>query len=374
MPHSPWDRRRFTGCLAGALAAPAALANPASPAPKPAAPQPPRRSILNFNEKMEYRRLGRSGLWVSAVCMGGHWKRVETMLPGPFQGVGYGKRDYENVNNPDFIRNRHEVVSRLIENGINYIDACAGPEVLAYAKVLKGRRDKIYLGFSWAEREPRFKEWRNPKKLMAGLDESLRQAGLDYVDLWRITLPEQNVEDQGELKMIEEATAEALTLAKKQGKIRLGGVSTHNRVWLNWLIEQYPQQLDVVLFPYTPSTRELPTDSVFDALRKHDVGAFGIKPFGSNALFRGDSSPRSPFREEDDRKARLAIRYVLGNPAMTAPIPGIANPAQVDNIARAVAEKRSLDPKEKAELDRAASQMWARMDPSYRWLRGWQHV
>lgn len=369
------NRRQFAGCLgAAAVTAGAAQATPAAQSPKSAHRQPPRRNILNFNENMEYRRLGRSGLWVSAVCMGGHWKRVETMLSGPFKGVGYARQDYENVNNPEFIRNRHEVVSRAIELGVNYIDACAGPEVLAYAKVLKGRRDKMYLGFSWFEREPRFKEWRSPKKLIEGLDLSLKQAGLDYIDLWRITLPEQNTADMGELKMIEEATAEAITLARKQGKARLGGVSTHNREWLNWLIETYPAQMDVVLTPYTPSTRELPADSMFDAIRKHDIGMFGIKPFGSNALFAGDSSPRNAHRAEDDRKARLAIRYVLGNPAVTAPIPGLANIEQVNNVAAAVMERRKLDAREKAELDRAAAGMWARMDPSYHWLKDWRWV
>jgi aryl-alcohol dehydrogenase-like predicted oxidoreductase len=240
--------------------------------------------------------------------------------------------------------------------------------------VLKGRRDKRYLGFSWFEREPRFKEWRSKGKLIDGLDQSLKEAGLEYVDLWRITLPEQNVADQGELKMIEEATAEALMLAKKQGKARLGGVSTHNRVWLNWLIEQYTDVMDVVLTPYTPSTRELPSDSMFDAIRKHDIGMFGIKPFGSNALFAGDSSLRSQHKADDDRKARLALRYVLANPSVTAPIPGLANIDQVNNVAAAIMERRKLDPKEKAELEKAASDMWARMDPSYHWLKDWQWV
>lgn len=363
MSHRCINRREFVGgSVAAGIAANLAAAAPA------------RSSILNFNSNMEYRRLGKTGLMVSAVSMGGHWKRVGTALSRPFEGEGYSKQDYDNVNNPEFLKNRHAVVSRAIENGINYIDACAGPEVLAYSKVLRGRRDKIYLGFSWFEREPRFNQWRNGKKLIEGLNLSLKEAGLEYVDLWRITLPEQSVDDLGELRRIEETTAEALEIAKKQGKARFGGVSTHNRVWLNWLIEQYSKQIDVVLTPYTPSSKELPTDSVFEAVKQFDVGVFGIKPFGSNALFQGDSSVRSPHREADDRKARLAIRYVLGNPAITAPIPGLANIAQVDNVAKAVAERRKLDLKEKAELEKATTEMWARMPPSYHWLKDWEYV
>ena len=73
------------------------------------------------------------------------------------------------------------------------------------------------------------------------------------------------------------------------------------------------------------------------------MGWFGIKPFASNSLFKGDSAPDSPHAEEDNRIARLAIRYILCNPAITAPIPGLITPQQVDNAALAVAERRELD-------------------------------
>ena len=337
-----------------------------------AAPQ--RRSILSFNSNMEYRTLGKTGLMVSAVCLGGHWKRVDKMLPGSFKGIGYAKEDWDNVHNPQFIKNRHEVVSRCMEVGINYIDACAGPEILAYSKVLKGRRDKIHLGFSWSDREPRFKEWRSGKRLLEGLEMSMKEAGLDYVDVWRVTMPAEELPDLAELQRIEEAFAEAASMAKKQGKARFTGISTHNRPWLKSMIEQYPKQIEVVLTPYTAKSKELPTDSVFSAIKRHDVGVFGIKPFASNALFQGDSSPASPYREEDDRRARLALRYVLGNPAITAPIPGMVNVHQVDNAARAVMERRKLDLHEQAELDQASDQMWARLPPHYQWLKNWEYV
>jgi aryl-alcohol dehydrogenase-like predicted oxidoreductase len=338
------------------------------------AAEPARRQTLNFNEKMEYRRLGRTGLMVSAICLGGHWKRVGTMLSSPFQGPGYTELDFKNVENPEFIKNRTEVVSRCIEVGINYVDACSLPETLAYGKALKGRRDKMYIGYSWSHREPRRREWRTRKKLLEGLDMSLKQAGLDHVDVWRISLPQQGVTDLGELGMIEEATVEGLSAAKKQGKARFTGVSTHNRVWLKSLIDTYPEQMEVVLFPYTAASKELPDDSVFESITKYNVGVFGIKPFADNSLFVGDSSPSSPHAAEDDRRARLAIRYILNNPAITAPIPGLINAHQVANMARAVQERRQLDQKEKAELEKAGREMWARLPSHYQWLKDWEYV
>ena len=31
----------------------------------------------SYNPDMEYRRLGKTGLSISAVCLGGHWKRID---------------------------------------------------------------------------------------------------------------------------------------------------------------------------------------------------------------------------------------------------------------------------------------------------------
>jgi aryl-alcohol dehydrogenase-like predicted oxidoreductase len=356
------NRREF---ISGAMATKLALARPASLDPS---------KIPSYNPKMEYRRLGKTGMHVSAVCMGGHWKRVATMLGGGFKGEGYLQADNDNVNNPAFLKNRDEVITRCMEVGINYVDACAGPEVMAYSKVLKGRRDKIYFGYSWHVRESRFGPYRAAQALIKGLEDGLRESGLEYVDLWRISLPQQMVDDLGELQAIESGAMKAMEQAKRRGLARHTGVSSHNRVWLKSMIETYPDVMDVVLFPYTANSKEMPDDSVFDSVKKHDVGVLGIKPFADNTLFTGDASLNSPHREDDDRRARLAIRYILGNPGITAPIPGLINAHQVDNVVRAIQERRRLDLKERAELERAGRQMWAKLRPNYQWLRQWEYV
>ena len=358
-------RREFV--RAGALAA-AGLAAGAGAARGADAPQQPK--ILNYNPDMEYRRAGKTGLMISAVSLGGHWKRVGTMLPKVNRGPGWMG---ENLGDPDFRKNRYDVVTRCIEAGINYVDACCGGEIRAYAKALEGRRDRMYFGFSWYEYEMRFKPWRESlDKMMEGLDSGLRQAGLEYADLWRISMEMDTAARQTEKEV--EITVEALARARKQGKVRFTGVSSHDRVWLKGAVEKYPEVMQIILTPYTAATRELPKDSLFDAVRKCDVGVFGIKPFASNSLFKGDSSLASPTAEEDDRLARMAIRYILANPAVTAPIPGLINNHQVDNVALAVKERRELDKAEKAELDKAMNEAWARLPPDYQWLKDWEYV
>ncbi len=326
------------------------------------------RNILNYNPDMEYRRCGKTGLMVSAVALGGHWKRIDRIIGGE-RVPGWMTM---KIDLPEFQKNRYEVVSRCIERGINYVDACCREEILAYARALKGRRDKMYFGYSWHIWESRFPQWRSAKKLKEGFDAGLKEAGLDYVDLWRISLlTESSRHTEGEI----EQAIEALDWAKRTGRARFTGVSSHDRPHLKKLIETYTDQIEVVLTPYTAKTKVVSDESgLFAAIAKHDVGWFGIKPFASNSLFRGDSSPESPFFEEDNRLARQAIRFILCNPVITAPIPGMISTQQVDNVALAVAQRRRLDLEEKAELERAMDRAWANLPPCYQWLKDWEYV
>ena len=57
-----------------------------------------------------------------------------------------------------------------------------------YAAALKGRRNKMQLGFSAYQDEIRTAKWRPFKKLQESLDKWMRTGGLDYGDVWRITM------------------------------------------------------------------------------------------------------------------------------------------------------------------------------------------
>ncbi|MBN2137371.1 MAG: aldo/keto reductase [Sedimentisphaerales bacterium] len=324
--------------------------------------------ILNYNPDMEYRRCGRTDMIVSAVCLGGHWKRVVNVIGGE-EPEGWMT---EKIDRKDFQKNRHDIVTQCIKRGINYVDACCREEILAYAKALKGRRDKMYFGYSWHIWESRFEEWRPADKLKEGLDAGMKEAGLDYIDLWRISLlTESSRHTEGE---IEEAV-KALEWAKKTGRARYIGVSSHDRPHLKKIIEQYPDQMEVVLTPYTAKTRVVTDESgLWATLKRHNVGWFGIKPFASNTIFKGDSTPQSPHFEEDNRIARLAIRYILCNKAISAPMAGVITKQQVDNVALAVKERRTLDLREKADLDHAMERAWAKLPQNYQWLKNWEYV
>jgi len=363
MADKQYSRRDFvrTGAAAAAGAAAGMAASNLSAADK--------KKILNYNSDMEYRAWGKTGLMVSAVCLGGHWKRIDKVVPSCRKGGG-GWLGFD-IDDPGFRKNRHDVVSKCIDLGINYIDACTIEEVKAYSRALKGRRDKMYLGCSWYQKEVRNGRYRTVEKLMETLDWGLKDSGCEYADLWRITMHEQSSRhSEAEVEQM----MRALEKARKQGKARFVGFSSHDRPHIKKLVEQYPEIVDSIVTPYTAKTKKMPGDSLFDTLAKQKVGFFGIKPFSSNRLFKGDSTPENEHAERDDQKARLAIRYILCNPVITAPIPGMINTHQVENVAKAVAERRKLDTAEAAELEEAMDEAWANLGPDYEWLKDWEYV
>jgi aryl-alcohol dehydrogenase-like predicted oxidoreductase len=292
--------------------------------------------IINYNPNMLYRRQGKTNLMVSAACLGGHSRSN--------------------------LEERTKIVSRCIDAGINYIDACTRGEVIRDAKALKGRREKMYLSLSYCGRETRNPEYRTSKKLMESLDSLLKEAKEEYTDLWRVTCYEPGGRHSFNTSC---EMVNALEKAKKQGKARFVGFSTHDRRWIKFMIEYFPQ-IDCVCFPFTTMSKRAQTDSLFPALKKCDVGAFGIKPFAAASLFTRD-------REENDKRARLAIRYILHSNTVI-PIPGMNNVSHVDNVAKAVMERRKLDMKETAELKKATTEMQAKLPRHYQWLKNWQYV
>lgn len=348
------SRRGFVKGTAAAVAGAAVTAKICPAGETEAVPEDVKKT-RSYNPQMEYRRLGRTGLWISAVSIGGHWKKI------PFK-----------FGSDEFKKNRRDVLSACMDHGINYIDACWDHEVITYGEAIRGRREKMFFGYSFGAHESRFKEWGSSlAKMKESFDMGLKAGGLDYVDLWRITMHEQtsrrNTPEEIEIAM------EALAWAKKSGRARFTGVSSHDRPWIAEAVSKYPE-LEVIVTPYTAGSTRKPEGSMFDAFRKHDVGFIGIKPFASGAVFRSRGMPDSSTKEDDDRRARMVLRYVLSCEELTAAIPGLITIDQVANAAKAVRERREFDLAEAEEFQQLRDEMWANLPHHYQWLRDWEWV
>ena len=318
-----------------------------------AAPDP--KKTRSYNEKMEYRRLGRTNLMISVVSIGGHWKKI------PYR---YGSEDFK--------KNRREVLAACMDHGINYIDACWNNEVITYAEALKGRREGMFFGCSNGAFESRFPRWAGSLQTMKkGFEQGLKDAGIEEVDLWRITMHEQTRRRNSQKEI--EIAMEALAWAKKTGKARFTGVSSHDRPWIAEAVEKYPQ-LEVIVTPYTAKTKEKPEGSMFDSLRKNDVGMIGIKPFASGSVFKSRGVPDSATKQADDETARMVLRYVLCCDVLAAAIPGLITIDQVKNAAKAVQERREFTQAEAERYEQLTRDMWDNLPHHYQWLRDWEWV
>jgi len=346
-------------------------------------------NIVNHNPKMKYRKLGKTGLMLSEISLGGHWKNRDA---GGFWG------DFSNDKVPeDVAKNRTEVISACIDAGINYLDITTAAECLAYGIALKGRRDKFIVGADNHRLCLRSPANRNVKTQTRNIEECLRQMKTDYLDIWRV-----QARQMGGHKMSDvEAAIEAAEQARKAGKIRHFGISSHNRQWLQQVIEKYPQ-VQMVIFPVTAMTKKkgMPIKkeniveneqpfknakdrsvSIFETVRKHNVGLVTIKPFaGGNVFTSFKKKAKFPvlgvgLKDENDL-ARLTLKCILARyDEITCTVPGLTTIYEVDNAVRASYESNfAIAPAEYEWLEETTGERMARLPSQYQWLRDWDVI
>ncbi len=342
------------------------------------------KTIVNYNPKMHYRRLGKSKLMLSEVSLGGHFKN---------RGGGRYWDTFAKDKVPeDVAKNRTEVISACIDVGINYLDITTAAECLLYGEALKGRREKMIVGADDHRLGPRNRRNCNVKALTHNIDECLRRLKSDYMDIWRVQADMGGRNSDADVKVM----IETFQKAHKAGKVRHFGISAHNRPWAQHVIETFPE-VEMFIFPCTARTKEKgkpvakdnvaeagagaggrdTSQSIFEALRKQDVGLVTIKPFSGGSLFKG----RGKFpvmgvgsKQENDL-AKLVLQCILTNNAITATVPGLTTVYEVENAARASYDRLlGMTPREKEWLARVTDERWEQLPEEYHWLRDWEVV
>ena len=329
-------RREFgkTGSLlvAGTVTAGSALETLAASTP------PEKSKILSHNEKMGYRRLGKTDLWISEISLGGH-----------------GSRGLEN---------RKEVLRRANELGVNYVDTNMVGECQQYGKALDELklRDKFYVGFSsWPIEIAHHPESMKDKaKMLKDIDDRLKDYHTDHLDIWR---PVGSTGGGDLTSIVTDATldtiADTFETARKAGKLRFLGLSSHHPPTLKKIIGHSSGFYAMVLFPYFFMTKEK-ENGVLAACKEHDVGSIAIKPMAAGFV-RG--------------KATLHLKKVLGSPNLTAAIPGMSEVKQLEeNVQASYTRDVALTEQELGELAAQEEGFFERLPERYQWLRHWEHV
>lgn len=315
---------------------------------------------------MEQRILGRTGLYVSEICLGtmtwggkGFWKvvgelSVETAVAHLKQAVDAG------VNFVDTANVYHEGLSEKILGeaikrlGIDRKDLVVATKVRG--QMGPGKND---LGLS-------------RKHIMDALDASLKRLGTDHVDLYQI----HGVDPRTPL----DETMRALDDAVRAGKVRYLGVSNH-AAWQIMKALGISAQRDLARFEsiqayYSVAGRDLEREIVPLALDQQ-LGVLAWSPLAGGLLsgkFSEDGGPdgsrRASFdfppvdrarawpivdamREiaaaRDCSVARVALAWAVQQPGITSIIIGARTDAQLaDNLAAA---SLRLDGEELARLD-----------------------
>ncbi|MFI5403414.1 MAG: aldo/keto reductase family protein [Planctomycetota bacterium] len=310
---------------------------------------------------MEYRRLGHSGLKVSAIGLG-TWLNF---------GDHLGDREAGRI------------VRRALEGGVNLIDTADayadGKAEDQLGRVLEGVRRESYVlatkAFFPMGTGPNDKGL-SRKHLFESVHASLRRLRTETIDLFQCHRhdPETPVEE----------TVRAFGDLIRQGKVHYWGVS----VWTAAQIEEAVAAARAVGAPppasnqppYSLLNREIEAD-VVPACRRHGLGILPFSPLAQGVLTgkyldgarpagsRVTDARRSGFmrrylEEEQTRKvarmrdlakqrgipmARAALGWVLANPIVASVLVGVTTEKQVEeNLAAA---GTPLDEGLKAELD-----------------------
>lgn len=341
-------RREFLKTTSAAVAG-AALAGHASADAKPVDTS----KIKNYNPKMGYRRLGKTGIMISEVSLGGHGS----------QGV----------------ENRVKVLDRAVELGMNYLDTNITGECAEYGKALGSDHDKWHIGFaSWPQKiTTEYEKELSKKRFISEVEGRLKHYKTDTLDIWR---PVGATWGEGQKKMATmlmvsqrtlDMVVDAFETVRKQGKVRWLGISAHNPKVFRRVLNEYPQ-FSLVIFPYLFLTKEFGGDSLLALAKKKDVGVIGLKPFGAGTTF--GLKPRQ-IKGKVDKRAHVLVKEMLAEPRLSAIIPGVNTPEQLDeNVKGSYERDKPRNAKDKQALRECTENYHAHITPEYEWLKHWETV
>jgi aryl-alcohol dehydrogenase-like predicted oxidoreductase len=245
---------------------------------------------------MEHRNLGRTGMFVSPLCLG-------AMMFG----------DWGNKDHDESIR----IIHRALEAGLNFVDTAdvysRGESEEIVAKALQGRRDTVVLATKvHGPMGDDVNQFGNSRRwITKECDASLKRLGTDWIDLYQIHRPELDTD-------IDE-TLGALTDLIRAGKVRAIGSSTFppsQIVEAQWTAQRRNRERFVCEQPpYSILVRGVENE-VLPVCRSYGMGVIPWSPLAGGYLSgryrKGQDTPAS------SRAERLPHRFDMSIPANQA--------------------------------------------------------
>ena len=300
--------------------------------------------IDKWDEPMKYTQLGQTSLTVSKVCygtwqFGGDW--------GSFE-----------------VQEAQAAIRQALELGITFFDTAQAygfgksEQVLGEAlrSELKSHRDKITIASKGGLRMDGTQLVRDSSArwLRRGVEESLRNLAVDYIDLYQVHWPDPRTPFA--------ETAEALEQLVQAKNFDVAQMSNFEKT----------KKIDTLQPPYHLFRRDIEQD-ILPYCQAHGLGVFVYGPL-AHGLLGGRYTPQTTFASDDWRSkspafrgelfgrnlavvarlkdlaerqamtvAQLAIAWVLANPAVDVAVIGARHPKQLTDTAPAADVKLSQE-------------------------------
>jgi predicted aldo/keto reductase-like oxidoreductase len=226
------------------------------------------------------------------------------------------------------------IINEALEGGITTYDNCweyhLGATELMVGKALKGKRDQVVLMTKVCT------HGRDKDLAMRMLEESLRRLQTDHLDIWQIH--GVTFYNDPQLFIRPNGAAEALALAKKQGKVRAIGFTGHKdpSIHLAMLETNFP--FDTCQFPLNPMDANFRSfeKTVLPECNRRGIAILGMKPMGGTA----DMVTRGAVTAEE------CLRYAMSLPVATT----VAGVDKLDVLHQNLQVAQSFQPMSSEEM------------------------
>ncbi len=249
---------------------------------------------------MKYKILGKSGLKVTEVGLGGI-----PLIPLTFNEA-------------------EKCVAASIDLGINFIDTAnaykdSEEKIGRALKAIKCDRTKLIIA---TKAQPKSKEF-----VTEALEKSLKSLKTDYIDLYQV----HNIGNKETLNKSLEIM-ETLNKLKEQGKIRHIGASAHGVDWVNEVIKT--DLFETIMIALNFIVKE-PVDVVLPRAKEHNIGVIAMKPMAGGQI--------------EDPKLAFKFFLPLNN---VVPLVGVKTPEEIKEIVKIIETESPPNEDEIKEMER----------------------
>ncbi len=320
-----------------------------------------------YDDKMPYRRCGRTGLKLPEISLG----------------------LWQNFGEDDPLTRQRAIIRRAFDLGVTHFDLANnygtpyGSAESNFGEILRtdlrSYRDELVISTKagWDMWPGPYGEWGSRKYLLASLDQSLARMGLEYVDIFYSHRPDPDTP-------LEE-TMGALDTAVRSGRALYAGISSYSA-------DQTARAAAILRGMGTPLLIHQPSyslldrwieDGLLDVLGSEGVGCIAFSPLAQGVLTgkylsgvpAGSRASRDGTLSADDFSeqklahvralgqiaaargqslAQLALSWVLRDPRVTSALIGASSVAQLEENLAAAGRTR-FTPAELTAIDTLAA-------------------